>query len=73
MVNAPGTYGDPVTWPTGLYDDIEAIFRSSNHLLHLVNDILDLGRADAQRLILVKEWVAPHKSWRKRWASLVLA
>ena len=59
MVNAPGTYGDPVTWPTGLYDDIEAIYRSSNHLLHLVNDILDLGRADAQRLILVKEWVAP--------------
>ena len=59
MVNAPNTYGDPVTWPTGLYDDIEAIYRSSNHLLHLVNDILDLGRADAQRLILLKERVAP--------------
>ena len=59
MVNAPDTYGDPVTWPTGLYDDIEAIYRSSNHLLHLVNDILDLGRADAQRLILLKERVAP--------------
>ena len=59
MVNAPDTYGDPVTWPIGLYDDIEAIYRSSNHLLHLVNDILELGRADAQRLILLKERVAP--------------
>jgi signal transduction histidine kinase/CheY-like chemotaxis protein len=59
MVNAPETYGEPDAWPPGLYQDVQAIYRSSNHLLHLVNDILDLGRADAQRLLLVKERVAP--------------
>ena len=59
MVNSPSTYGDLAAWPPGLYQDICEIYHSSSHLMRLVNDILDLGRADAQRLILFKEWTAP--------------
>jgi signal transduction histidine kinase/CheY-like chemotaxis protein len=59
MVNSPRTYGDPADWPPGLYEDICEIYHSSSHLMRLVNDILDLGRAEARRLILFKEWTAP--------------
>ncbi len=43
--------------PLDLVDDIRVIRRNSEHLLSLVNDVLDLTRADASRLILRKEWV----------------
>jgi signal transduction histidine kinase/CheY-like chemotaxis protein len=59
MVNAPETYAPPARWPAGLYDDIQEIYRSSKHLLQLVDDILDLGKAEAHRLVLIKEWVSP--------------
>ncbi len=59
MVNAPHTYADPSAWPAGLYDDVQEIYRSSKHLLGLVNDVLDLGKADARKLVLIKEWVTP--------------
>jgi len=59
MINSPEIYADLSQWPPGLYDDVRDIHHSSNHLLRLVNDILDLGQAEARRLILAKEWVAP--------------
>jgi signal transduction histidine kinase/CheY-like chemotaxis protein len=43
--------------PLDLVDDIRVIRRNSEHLLSLVNDVLDLTRADASRLVLRKEWV----------------
>ncbi len=57
MVNSPETYGDPTAWPPGLYDDIQEIYRSSNHLMGLINDILDMGKIDAQQMTLFKEKV----------------
>ncbi len=59
MVNAPDTYADLENWPSGLYDDAQEIYRSSKHLLGLINDILDMGRMDARRMPLFRERVRP--------------
>lgn len=59
MVNSPATYAERHKWPPGLYEDIKEVYANSNHLMRLVNDILELGQAEARRLILAKEWVAP--------------
>lgn len=59
MVNSPATYAERRLWPPGLYEDIKEIYANSNHLMRLVNDILELGQAEARRLILAKEWVGP--------------
>jgi len=59
MVNSPDTYAELERWPSGLYDDVQEIYRSSMHLLRLVNDVLDLGQIEALRMALVKEWVSP--------------
>lgn len=55
MVNSPETYGDLKTWPGGLYDDIKEIYRSSTHLMQLINDILDMGKMDAKQFTVFKE------------------
>ncbi|MCE1253244.1 MAG: ATP-binding protein [Anaerolineae bacterium] len=57
MVNSPETYADPQKWPAGLYEDIREIYHSSTHLLALINDILDMGKIDAQQMTLFKEKV----------------
>jgi signal transduction histidine kinase/CheY-like chemotaxis protein len=57
MVNSPATYSQPELWPPGLYEDIKEIYRSSTHLLALINDILDMGKMDAQQMTLFKEKV----------------
>ncbi len=59
MVNSPLTYAALEQWPPGLYDDVNEIYRSSTHLMRLVNDILDLGRIEALRMALIKEWLDP--------------
>ena len=38
--------------PLDLVDDIKVIRRNSEHLLSLVNDVLDLTRAETSRMIL---------------------
>lgn len=55
MVNSPDTYAKVTNWPRGLYDDIREIYKSSTHLLSLINDILDMGKMDAQQMMLFKE------------------
>jgi CheY-like chemotaxis protein len=59
MVNSPATYAELDSWPAGLYEDVQEIYRSSRHLLRLVNDVLDLGQIEALRMTLLKEWVIP--------------
>jgi signal transduction histidine kinase/CheY-like chemotaxis protein len=55
MVNSPETYAKITNWPHGLYDDIREIYKSSTHLMSLINDILDMGKMDAQQMVLFKE------------------
>jgi len=55
MVNSPETYAKVSDWPRGLYDDIKEIYKSSTHLMSLINDILDMGKMNAQQMILFKE------------------
>ncbi len=55
MVNSPETYARRADWPHGLYDDVMEIYKSSTHLLSLINDILDMGKMDAQQMVLFKE------------------
>jgi len=43
--------------PLDLVNDIRVIRRNSEHLLEMVNDVLDLTQAGASRLILRKEWM----------------
>ncbi len=59
MVNAPETYAVLDDWPAGLYDDTQEIFKSSKHLLDLINDILDMGKMDARQMPLFRERVDP--------------
>lgn len=55
MVNSPSTYGNVRSWPPGLYDDVNEIFKSSNHLMQLINDILDMGKMDARQFTVFRE------------------
>jgi signal transduction histidine kinase/CheY-like chemotaxis protein len=55
MVNSPDTYAPLSEWPPGLYDDAQEIYRSSQHLMQLINDILDMGQIDARRMTLFRE------------------
>ena len=55
MVNSPETYAPLSQWPSGLYDDAQEIYRSSQHLMQLINDILDMGQIDARRMTLFRE------------------
>jgi signal transduction histidine kinase/CheY-like chemotaxis protein len=58
MVKTPMTYAALTRWPAGLYDDIQEIYRSSKHLMRLVNDVLDLGQIENMRMNLFKEWIS---------------
>jgi len=54
MANAPETYPG-VTWTPTLRGDVEEIYRSSRHLLGLIDDILDLSALEVRRLGLTLE------------------
>ena len=55
MANSPETYAKLKKWPPGLFDDVQEIFRSSTHLLSLINDILDMGQIDAQQMTIYRD------------------
>jgi len=55
IVDAPNTYG--VALPGRLLADVAAIQRNTEHLSSLINDVLDMSRAEAQRLVLSREWI----------------
>ena len=44
-----------VTWTPTLQGDIQELYRASQHLQSLVNDVLDLARIDAVRLPMYRE------------------
>ena len=55
MVMSPERYGQQL--PEAYRADIATIYRNSQHLADMVDDILDLSQIEAQRLPLAKEWV----------------
>ena len=56
MIVREPTVDDGGTVPAEFRDDVETIYRNACHLSDLVDDVLDLGRLDAHRLGLQKEW-----------------
>jgi signal transduction histidine kinase len=61
MYKSPETYGD-VTWPPTLRRDIYQIYRSSEHLLEMIDDVLDLSRYELLDFSLYKEPVPISKT-----------
>jgi signal transduction histidine kinase/CheY-like chemotaxis protein len=56
--------------PAALLTDIAAIERNSQHLLSLVNDVLDLSQVESGRMAISREWVVPAEMIRSA-ASVV--
>lgn len=54
MYISPQVYGD-LDWPPALRRDIHHVYRSSRHLLELIDDILDLSRLDLAEFSLNRE------------------
>jgi signal transduction histidine kinase/CheY-like chemotaxis protein len=55
MTQSPRVYGAPL--PAALRADLSVIQRNSQHLAHLVDDVLDLSQIEAGRMALTKEIV----------------
>jgi signal transduction histidine kinase/CheY-like chemotaxis protein len=55
IMRSPAAYGKRL--PARLMADISSIQRNSQHLVGLVNDVLDLSQVDAGRMGLVRSWV----------------
>ena len=51
---SPEVYGD-MTWPPALRQDVYQIYRSSHHLLDMINDVLDLSRFEMVGFTLERE------------------
>ena len=57
MYNSPETYKQ-VRWSGELRADIRAIYESAQHLLGLIDDVLDLSRIEVARMPIAKEQVS---------------
>jgi signal transduction histidine kinase/CheY-like chemotaxis protein len=55
IMESPEAYGDPV--PPTLLSDLDVVFRNSQHLASLVDDVLDLSQIEAGQMSLVREHV----------------
>jgi CheY-like chemotaxis protein len=55
MVEAPTVYAEEL--PADLRKDLEIVHRNCEHLHNMVNDVLDLSRVEAGRLVLRQEQV----------------
>jgi len=63
IAQSPRMYG--VKLPATLKADIGSIQRNSQHLLELVNDVLDLSQVDMGNLAIVREWVSAQQLARE--------
>ncbi|MCS6846323.1 MAG: ATP-binding protein [Anaerolineae bacterium] len=58
MLTAPESY-EGVALPSAYRSDLSAIYQAAQHLLALVDDILDMSRIEAGKLSLVREQTDP--------------
>jgi signal transduction histidine kinase/CheY-like chemotaxis protein len=56
IVNGPAMTATAEVLPATFRRDLETIYRNACHLSTLVDDVLDLGRLEAHRLAMRKEW-----------------
>jgi signal transduction histidine kinase/CheY-like chemotaxis protein len=56
IADSPRVYG--VRLPTSLLADIASIQRNSQHLLELVNDVLDLSQVDSDSMAISRTWTS---------------
>ena len=56
MMKSPRSYGKAL--PSRLLADIASIQRNSEHLVDLINDVLDLSQIDAGRMALNRSWAS---------------
>jgi len=54
ILNAPAIYGTRL--PPALLADIAAIYRNSQHLTNLINDVLDISQIEARRMTINRDW-----------------
>jgi len=54
ILNAPATYG--MRLPQTLLADIAAIYRNSQHLTNLINDVLDISQIESHRMTINRDW-----------------
>jgi signal transduction histidine kinase/CheY-like chemotaxis protein len=59
IMTSPGAYAKRL--PPRLLADISSIQRNSQHLVNLVNDVLDLSQVDAGRMALTRQWTSIHE------------
>jgi signal transduction histidine kinase/CheY-like chemotaxis protein len=69
MALSPESYGEPL--PAAYYADADAIYRNTQHLATLVDDVLDLAQIEAERLPLVKDRIDLEEDVIKKAASIV--
>jgi len=69
MALTPEVYGEPL--PRAYRADIHAIYRNTQHLAALVDDILDLSQIEAERLPLVKDQIDLEKDVIKKAIEIV--
>lgn len=56
-LSAPNPYG--MDLPSMLQHDLRQIYNSGEHLLRLINDLLDFSRAEIGELVMIPETIAP--------------
>ncbi|MHB0859072.1 MAG: ATP-binding protein [Anaerolineae bacterium] len=64
MALSPESYGQPLPQPYRA--DVYSIYRNCEHLVALIDDILDLSQIEAQRLPLLKDMVDLHEDVLKK-------
>ena len=57
MYLSPESYGEPL--PQAYQGDLREIYRNSQHLLSLIEDVLDLSRISAGKMLIAREQVDP--------------
>lgn len=57
MYLSPDTYGEPL--PRVYQGDVREIYRNSQHLLSLIEDVLDLSRITAGKMLIARQHIDP--------------